>query len=482
MKNEKTIDIEVDDIHFMSTGRYYENDNRSIAHAIKDGDPSAIQIAADRMSKLLPSNAVLCPVPGRKGFPDQTRQLARAISELTGAPVICALYGIERESNYDAKQKGRPLLPVDMGFQQVRDLPKGKIPIIIDNVVDTGTTAKAAVEALHGGTVLSLAMSDTLLQEKNLSSVEEIDLLFTIERDNAEIYLAGKTVKIDLDTAMYMLHQRDTMPEGIEWDADFPSIENHTSATKARHHPDFEAAKHGDFNAAIRLIDDLVKDEKILSIADQYPDATIAYIHSLENVSVNMIPAAYAAKFEAAGMKVEHGIYAITNATHTHATDISRISKRMRFEGAVTKGEKYILLDDFITSGAELRDFRDFVISKGGNVVMMTTLGHGSYGKLSQIGIDENYKQKLYESGLQDQDLQKYGIASSVGCLTLGEAAKLSRVVNAGRKEKTGTVSNGLQFLRQRNTTISEMENQFQECEEKNEKPEQTIRRSGFRR
>lgn len=53
-----------------------------------------------------------------------------------------------------------------LGYRQIASLPSGRIPYLIDNVVDTGTTAKAAVKALGGGVVLSYAMSDTLLVEK----------------------------------------------------------------------------------------------------------------------------------------------------------------------------------------------------------------------------------------------------------------------------------------------------------------------------
>jgi len=57
-----------------------------------------------------------------------------------------------------------------LGFHKVVSLPSDRIPYLIDNVVDTGTTAKAAVKALGGGVVLSYAMSDTLLsREQQLS-------------------------------------------------------------------------------------------------------------------------------------------------------------------------------------------------------------------------------------------------------------------------------------------------------------------------
>lgn len=183
----------------------------------------------------------------------------------------------------------------------------------------------------------------------------------------------------------------------------------------------------------------------------------------MQGNGINMIPAAYAAKFAAIGMDVEHGIYAITNVSHTNASDMARISKRMRFEGHVSSGKDYVILDDFITSGAELRDMKDYINSHGGNVVMMTTLGHGSFGKLTDIGIDNIYTNRLIESGVTDDDLRKYGIASGIGCLTLSEAAKLSRVVNAGRKRETESVCNGIQFLLRYERDCKAMEREVQE-------------------
>lgn len=248
------------------------------------------------------------------------------------------------------------------------------------------------------------------------------------------MYLGNTPIEVDLSTAIYILHQKGNMPEGMAWGNYFPAVINHTSSAIARKHPDFHAAKHGDYNAALRLVDDLVKDDKVEYIAKRYPNAHIVYNHKMQGGSINMIPAAYAAKFSAIGMDVEHNIIAVTDVSHTNASDISRISKRVRFEGKVNKGTDYILLDDFITSGAELRDMRDYIQSKGGNVVMMTTFGHGSFGKLRDIRINNDFIGRLQASGITDQDLRKYGIASEIRCLTIGEAAKLSRMVNAKAK------------------------------------------------
>ena len=283
--------------------------------------------------------------------------------------------------------------------------------------------------------------------------------MFTISEENeAKMYLGGTSIEVDLSTAIYMLRQKDNMPKGMAWGNYFPAVINHTSSAIARKHPDFHAAKHGDYDAALRLVDDLVKDDKVYYIAKLYPNAHIAYNHKMQGGSINMIPAAYAAKFSAMGMDVEHNIIAVTDVSHTNASDISRISKRVRFEGDVKKGMDYILLDDFITSGAELRDMRDYIQSKGGNVVMMTTFGHGSFGKLRDIRISNDLIERLKASGITDQDLRKYGIASEIGCLTIGEAAKLSRMVNAKAKTTLAQLCARVQRTHQEQPHLSAME------------------------
>ena len=80
---------------------------------------------------------------------------------------------------------------------------------------------------------------------------------------------------------------------------------------------------------------------------------------------------------------------------------------------------------------------------------MMTTFGHGSYGRLKDIRIDNDYKERLKASGITDRDLRKYGIASEIGCLTIGEAAKLSRLVNARAKTTVAQLSARVQRTRQ---------------------------------
>ena len=166
---DRTIDIEVDGIRFISHGHYYEGINNWLCHKLKENDPQAIAYCARQLVKMLPENAVVIPIPGHHGFALQTLYLARAINEQSGGiiPVANVLKGNSRMSNYQAKKKGSLLPAEELGFRQVAPLPKGKVPYLLDNVVDTGTTAKAAINALGGGIVLSYAMSNLLLESNS---------------------------------------------------------------------------------------------------------------------------------------------------------------------------------------------------------------------------------------------------------------------------------------------------------------------------
>lgn len=133
---------------------------QSLAHKIKDGDAEGIRKAAQLMSELIPENAVLIPAPSHKGKATTMLQLAEAIAERTGSEVADILESSPRASQYTAKkQGGKAIAAKDMGIKVNGQLPEGKVPVIIDNVVDTGNTAEACVQALGTGIVASLADS-----------------------------------------------------------------------------------------------------------------------------------------------------------------------------------------------------------------------------------------------------------------------------------------------------------------------------------
>ena len=109
---------------------------------------------------------VLVPIPGHLGHAEETLRLCHSISMATGIPVRDVLRGNDRESNYLAKKNGRPLTEAQMGFRQVKALPAGCIPVVVDNCVDTCVSAKAAIHALGKGIVLTFAMTDVMMEQQ----------------------------------------------------------------------------------------------------------------------------------------------------------------------------------------------------------------------------------------------------------------------------------------------------------------------------
>ena len=164
----RPIRTDVNGIPLLAAGHYYEGDNRAIAKAMKEGNPEAIDHAARHMIPLIPRGAVLVPIPGHEGVAKQTNDLCRAIASYTGLPIANVLRGASREANYTAKHEGKGLTEKDMAIHQVASLPKDKTPVFVDNVIDTGTTAKAAYHAVGRGMVIAFAMSDTLMEQQKV--------------------------------------------------------------------------------------------------------------------------------------------------------------------------------------------------------------------------------------------------------------------------------------------------------------------------
>lgn len=109
---------------------------------------------------------VLVPMPGHHGMAEQTLELCRSLSDATGIPVCDVLRGYDRISNYEAKKNGTPLTEAQLGLRLMERLPSGCIPVVVDNVADTGVSAKAAIHALGRGIVLTFAITDVMMQQE----------------------------------------------------------------------------------------------------------------------------------------------------------------------------------------------------------------------------------------------------------------------------------------------------------------------------
>lgn len=156
---------------------------RTLAHGVKSRDPKVIAKVADMMAPIIPKDAVLIPAPSHTGKATDMLDLANAISERTGAPVADVLTSKERPSQYEAKYAGKPLTAGEMGITVTGEpLPTDKIPVVIDNVVDTGNTAEACIKALGKGVVATLA--DSVEKYSHVASLKSAEPVVTDKKGN----------------------------------------------------------------------------------------------------------------------------------------------------------------------------------------------------------------------------------------------------------------------------------------------------------
>ncbi len=113
----------------------------------------------------------------------------------------------------------------------------------------------------------------------------------------------------------------------------------------------------------------------------------------------------------------------------------SHIQARARFDGEVEEGREYILVDDHVTMGGTLGDLKDYIESKGGKVVAVSTLT-SSAGGTNLRPTDEQIKE-LTEKGITNEQLKELGIADNIGGLTRSEAREI--LVLADSRGNRGT-------------------------------------------
>lgn len=152
---------------------YYQNiELNTLAKKIKDGDGIAIRRAAEKMSPLVKKDDILVPVPSHNGRAEYTLTLSRQIAALTGAVVKDVLAGEKRESSYLLKKKGIMLQVGDLGFRLIGDKPEGHV-LVVDNVIASGNTVKAAVDVISDATVLALAEDPFAVGRRKDISIEK---------------------------------------------------------------------------------------------------------------------------------------------------------------------------------------------------------------------------------------------------------------------------------------------------------------------
>lgn len=159
----------------------YEN-VRALCHALREkNNVGAIESAAELLYPLLPHTVWLIPVPSHNGTAGVTMELAVCLwgKALAGkkksVSILTGLIGKARESLYEMKKANRDISRCELGLeadyhlrQMVRIAGEQGVPVmLLDTVVDTGTTARAAASVTEISDILCVGSTGNHSKDKS---------------------------------------------------------------------------------------------------------------------------------------------------------------------------------------------------------------------------------------------------------------------------------------------------------------------------
>ncbi len=154
------------------------------------------------------------------------------------------------------------------------------------------------------------------------------------------------------------------------------------NALALKAHTGYKEAKAGSEEAAVILISEISLDF-IVKIKDKFPvDAIFVAPHAREATGDNAIPQVLAvASALAADGEVDTDIVQITRVFHTGADPMERMILRPEFDGIVTDGAHYVLVDDVTNMGCTLAELSNYIQCAGGIVVAVIVLVNAGRSK-----------------------------------------------------------------------------------------------------
>ena len=245
----------------------------------------------------------------------------------------------------------------------------------------------------------------------------------TFDRLNTNAAESGQT-----DRESETLHKIERTP----WHKGFPKVAFATPIGSAKAHPNFEAAKSGDIEAARVLVDDLVTEEAIDRLRQLVGERNpiVVPVVAEEATGANRIPAAYAARIaKALGLRAEAAIVQTVRANHTNAKADHRLANHAMFDGPVVPGEDYLIVDDTMAMGGTLAGLRGHIEKKRAHVIAATTLT--GFGPGADLALSEKMRNALWRKhGDELDDYLKETFGFGIDSLTQGEAGHYKKAVS----------------------------------------------------
>lgn len=209
------------------------------------------------------------------------------------------------------------------------------------------------------------------------------------------------------------------MSTSLAWEENFPKGYGHTSISYLKRCPGFDDAKKGDLDAARFVVLSSVKQERICSLREQYPDAILIPV-----LGRNLLPLALA---QIIGLPIWTKVFLLHSVSRKRLCAFQRLLQKPIFTGVIQSNTTYILVDDVITQGGTIAALREFVIAHGGKVVAVVALAY-AIGSHAIAPKKWNIVMLLVKFGARLlQFLQILGIASTFEELTNMQARYLLR-------------------------------------------------------
>lgn len=181
-----------------------------------------------------------------------------------------------------------------------------------------------------------------------------------------------------------------------------------------------------------QLVTDTINNDQIealgLMISNRSP--VLVSVHAYEATGINAIPEAFADKLaDALKLEVDGRIVQTNVVSHTGSDGYGRMSRQALFDGDVTQGTEYVLVDDFIGQGGTLANLRGYIESRGGRVIAAVALTGKPYS--ARLTNDEVQLQELRQKHGNLEKWWQDRFGHTFDSLTQSEARYLTRSENA---------------------------------------------------
>lgn len=208
----------------------------------------------------------------------------------------------------------------------------------------------------------------------------------------------------------------------------FPPVVRNGDLNTLSCEPEYMAAKSGNAAAALALIERLMTDRAVESIASLITDPAntrIIPVQAEEATGRNKIPLAIAEVLaDRLGLEVDYSICQIERVRRTGASADHRLAYSPSFDGSVDPGKAYLIVDDTLTMGGTLAALRGHLMQQGGVVLgaAVMTAHEGAVNLPVTLSMLERIHQK-HGSAMNDYWQQEFGYG--IEKLTQGEAGHL---------------------------------------------------------